>query len=187
MNLLAAYGLLAHGLIFGGLVSLLPLGVLRPHAALAGTTVALLAGIAPALHALFGPPSLTLLLLALLHLRQRPLVPLTYPAALVVVGVAALFYPTALGWSSFDPYALGYQPLPLLAALLPFGILLWWRGLHSWLLILAAGLAAYAGGLFANLWDALLDPLLVLLALGVVLRGLAIRLIIARRGRSLVK
>lgn len=183
MNALAAYGLLAHGLIFGGLVSLLPLGVLRPHAALAGTTVALLAGIAPALHALFGPPSLTLLLLALLHLRQRPLVPLTYPAALVVVGIAALFYPTALGWGGFDPYALGYQPLPLLAALLPLGIILWWKRLDTWLLILAASLAAYAGGLFANLWDALLDPLLVLLALGVVLRGLAIRLIVIRRQR----
>lgn len=183
MNLLAAYGLLAHGLIFGGLVSLLPLGVLRPHAALAGTTVALLAGIAPALHALFGPPSLTLLILALLHLRQRPLVPLTYPAALVVVGIAALFYPTALGWGSFDSYALGYQPLPLLAALAPLGLVLCWRGNKAWLLILAAGLAAYAGGLFANLWDALLDPLLVLLALGVVLRGLAIRFVVARRQR----
>jgi hypothetical protein len=181
MNLVAAYGLLAHGLIFGGLVSLLPLGVLRPHAALAGTTVALLAGIAPALHGLFGPPSVTLLILALLHLRQRPLVPLTYPAALVIVASAALFYPAALGWGSFDPYAVGYQPLPLLAALLPLGIVLCWRGQQSWLLILAAGLAAYAGGLFANLWDALLDPLLALLALGVVLREQAIRRIAARQ------
>lgn len=181
MNLVAAYGLLAHGLIFGGLVSLLPLGVLRPHAALAGTTVALLAGIAPALHAIFGPPSVTLLLLALLHLRRQAVVPLTPKAAAWLLTLAVLFYPAALGWGSFDPYALGYRPLPLFAALLPLGLALWWRRQLVWLLILAGGLAAYAGGLFANPWDALLDPLLALLALSVCLRQLAIRLMSARR------
>jgi len=181
MNLVAAYGLLAHGLIFGGLVSLLPLGVLRPQAALAGTTVALLAGIAPALHAVFGPPSITLLLLALLHLRRQAVVPLTPKAAAWLLGLSVLFYPSALGWGNFDPYALGYRPLPLFAALLPLGLALWWRRQHAWVLILASGLAAYACGLFANPWDALLDPLLALLASAVCLRQLAIRLMSARR------
>ena len=34
MNVIAAYGLLAHSLIFGALISLLPLGQLRARAAL---------------------------------------------------------------------------------------------------------------------------------------------------------
>ena len=76
----------------------------------------------------------------------------------------------ALGLGPLDPYASGYQPLPLLAASLPLAALLWWRRLDGWLLILALDLAGYASGLFANLWDALFDPLLVLVALAVVVR-----------------
>lgn len=181
MNALSAYGLLAHGLIFGALASMLPLGILRPKAALVGTTIALIAGIAPVMHALFGPPSVTLLLLAILHLPARPLTPLTYPTALGLLAFAALFYPAALGWGSFDPYALGYQPGVLLGLLALLGALLWWRRRHVWLLILAASLAAYASGIFANLWDVLIDPLLVLLAFCIVLRQQVIRLIAARR------
>lgn len=181
MNAVAAYGLLAHGLIFGALASLLPLGILRPHAALAATTVALLAGIAPVMHAIFGPPSATLLLLALLHLPARPQTPLNYPAALGLLAFASLFYPAALGWGSFDPYALGYQPWALLAALLPVAVALWLRGATLWLAILAVDLAAYASGLFANLWDALFDPLLVFVAACVVAQQHAVRLIAARR------
>jgi hypothetical protein len=61
---------------------------------------------------------------------------------------------------------------------------LWWKRLDAWLLILALDLAAYAGGLFANLWDALFDPLLVLLALALVVRQWAIRLIASRNRQS---
>ena len=50
MNVQAAYGLLAHGLIFGALVTLLPLGQLRARAALLATGLALVAGIAPMMH-----------------------------------------------------------------------------------------------------------------------------------------
>lgn len=57
---------------------------------------------------------------------------------------------------------------------------LWWKRLDGWLLILAADLAGYASGVFANLWDALLDPLLVLLALVIVLRRLALRFIASK-------
>jgi hypothetical protein len=58
--------------------------------------------------------------------------------------------------------------------------MLWWKRQDVWLLILAIDLAAYAGGLFANLWDALFDPLLVLLSLAVATRPLAVRLIASR-------
>lgn len=170
MNLPAAYGLLAHALIFGALVSLLPLGELRPKAALLGTALALLVGIAPALHGIFGAPSLTLLQLALWQLARQQPSPLTFRPAAGLLALALVFYPAALGWGVFDPYALGYQPWALLAALLPLALTLWWQKRTVALLILAVDLTGYAAGLFANLWDALLDPLLILLALALVLR-----------------
>lgn len=175
MNAGAAYGLLAHGLIFGAIVSLLPLGGLRARAALLATGLALVAGIAPLMHGIFGMPSLTLLQLALLQLANKPPSPLSFRPSLGLLVFAALFYPATLGLGPFDPYASGYQPLPLLAALMPVAAALWWRRLDAWLMILAIDLAGYASGVFANLWDVLLDPLLVLLALIVVVRQITIR------------
>ena len=46
--------------------------------------------------------------------------------------------------------------------------------------MLAVNLAAYATGAFANLWDVLFDPLLVLLALIIVGRRAVTRLIASR-------
>jgi hypothetical protein len=97
-----------------------------------------------------------------------------------LLAFALPFYATALGLGAFDPYALGYQPWAPLALLVPVGIALCWKRQDVWLLILTLDLAAYAGGLFANLWDALFDPLLVLLALIVVSRPWATRLIASR-------
>jgi len=180
MNLVAAYGLLAQGLVFGALFTLLPLGPLRQRAALVATATALLAGIAPAMHGIFGAPSATLLQLAILQLAGRgSLLPDERPA-LGLLAFAGLFYGAALGWGPVDPYALGYQPWPLLATLLPVAAALWWRRQEMALLILSVDLLAYAAGLFANLWDALLDPLLVLLALFVVGRH-GIRALLARK------
>ena len=161
-----AYGLLAHGLIFGALFALLPLGPLRQRAALGATALALVAGIAPSMHGVFGTPSLTLLQLAILAHAGRPS-PFNARIACGLLGFSAIFYPLALGLGAFDPYAPGYQPLALLAVLAALGLGLWWRRQYAWLAILAIDLVGYAGGLFANLWDALLDPLLVLLALAV--------------------
>lgn len=180
MNAAAAYGLLAHGLIFGAIAALLPLGPLRQRAALVATGLALIAGIAPVMHGTFGTPSLTLLQLALLQLANRTPSPFAYRPALGLLLFTALFYQAALGWGAFDPYALGYQPWALLAALIPLAATLYWRRQDAWLLILAIDLAGYATGIFANLWDVLFDPLLVLLALIIVARRTAVRLIAAR-------
>lgn len=180
MNFIAAYGLLAHAVIFGALAALVPLGDLRPRVALAASTLALLVGIAPGMHAYFGTPSLTLLTLAILQLAGKAPSPLGYRSALGLIAFALPFYATSLGLGGFDPYALGYQPAALLAALLPIGLALWWKRLDIWLTILAIDLAGYASGLFANLWDVLLDPLLVLLALIVVGRQQVIRFIASR-------
>lgn len=185
MNLLAAYGLLAHGLIFGALATaLLPLGPMHHRVALAATALALSVGIAPWMYGSFGPPSLTLLQLALLQHAGRSPSPMTWRPALSLVLFALIFYPAALGWSSFDPYALGYRPWPLLTVLIPLAGWLYWRGKNSWLLILAIDLGAYAGGLFANLWDALFDPLLVLLAASIVGREIVRKLSVSRIRRS---
>ena len=181
MNLLAAYGLLAHGLIFGALAALLPLGDMRPRVALAATTLALVVGIAPGMHGIFGTPSLTLLALALLQLADKTPSPLSFRPALGLLVFAVPFYAASLGLGSFDPYALGYQPTMLLAVLAPFGLALWWKRQDAWLAILAADLAGYASGVFANLWDVLLDPLLVLLALIIVLRQSVVHFIASRR------
>jgi len=180
MNFLAAYGLLAHAVIFGALAALAPLGDLRPRVALAASTLSLLVGIAPAMHAFFGTPSLTLVALAILQLADKSPSPLAYRPALGLLAFAIPFYAATLGLESFDPYALGYQPTMLLALLLPLGLALWWKRHDIWLAILAIDLAGYASGHFANLWDVLLDPLLVLLALIVVLRQLATRFIASR-------
>lgn len=180
MNLTAAYGLLAHGLIFGAIAALLPLGALHQRVVLTATATALLVGIAPAMHGLLGTPSATLLQLAILQLARRTPSPFTQPVAAGLLIFALFFYPLALGWGPFDPYALGYQPAPLLAALLALGLALWWRRLPGWLTILAIDLLAYASGIFVNLWDALFDPLLVLLALAIVIRQGTLRLIASR-------
>ena len=181
MNLLAIYGLLGHGLLCGALVSRLPLGHLRQRAALIATTIALLAGIAPLLHAWFGPPSVTLLMLALLQLPTTPLTPLTASSARYLLGAAVLFYVAGALPGEFAPYALGYQPGLLLALLGGLTLWLWGRRQTPWLLILAADLGVWLTGIFANLWDVLFDPLLILLCAAIVGQQQVARWLSARR------
>lgn len=175
MTATAIYGWLAHGVIIGALVSLLPLGDKRRLLGLAAVPLALLGGLAALLHGFVGTPSVTLLALALWQLAGRGASPLDKRTAWLVIGFAVFFYPLALGLGPFDPYAIGYQPWPLLLASTALAAVLLLNRRDDWLLIVAAGLAGYAGGLFANLWDALLDPVLVLAALAVVFRQLARR------------
>lgn len=170
MSPLAAYGLLAHALIFGALLACLPLGILRQKVALAGTAASLLIGIAPGLHGIFGPPSVTVLQLAVLQLASKSPSPFTFRPAVLVLVLAALYLSTAWGLGPVDPYGLGYQPLTLLSALAPVALALAWRGMHQALLLLSLDVAAFATGIFPNFWDVLIDPLLILLALGIVLR-----------------
>ena len=181
MNLLAAYGLLAHGLLCGALASLLPLGRLRQRAALIATAIALLAGIAPVLHAWFGPPSITLLLLALLCLSPQTRPPLHASGAACFLACGALFFLVQWLPGGGALYALGYQPQELLIALGALVLVLGWRRQSLWLLILAVDLGVWLSGMFANLWDVLLDPLLLLLCAGIVIRQAGRRFFSARR------
>lgn len=181
MTPLAIYGLLGHGLLCGALVGLLPLGHFQQRAALIATTIALLAGIAPVLHAWFGPPSVTLLSLALLQLPTTPCTPLTTRGARHLLGAATLFYVAGALPNEFAPYDLGYQPGLLLALLGGLTLWLWWQRQTPWLLILAADIGVWLTGIFDNLWDVLFDPLLVLLCAAIVGRQQVTHWLSARR------
>ena len=170
MNPTAMYGFLAHGIILGAFAALLPIGGTQRILGLIAIPVALGAGVASFMHGVIGTPSLTLLALAICQLAGGTASPLNYRAARTLLTFAVPFYAMALGVGPFDPFALGYQPLLMLVASMPLAAMLWWRRLDYWLLILALDLAGYASGLFANLWDALFDPLLVLVALASVVR-----------------
>jgi len=116
------------------------------------------------LHGVFGLPSMTLLQLALLTCLGRPLPPAPgRKTCLILLALALLFYLTALGLGPLDPYGWGFQPLFLLAALLPLLIWLYQQGQAAWLMVLTLDLLAYTLGLHPNLWDALFDPILVLI------------------------
>lgn len=94
---------------------------------------------------------------------------------LVAIGGAVL-YPMTAGLTVFDPYALGYQPLPLVLALVP--IMLWLAIVRSRLLwVLAIAVLAFDLRLLEspNLWDYLLDFWITLYAWGwLVIQGLGL-------------
>lgn len=119
-------------------------------------------------HGAFGPPSFTLVQLALLRLLQLPppAAPGRWPGSLLCLAALG-FYATALGLGSIDPYAWGLPTHPLqkllLLALLLLALRLYLQRQSGWLWILSLDLMAYTLGLYGNLWDALFDPLLVLL------------------------
>jgi hypothetical protein len=88
------------------------------------------------------------------------------PIMAVALAGAVFLYPAALGLTVFDPYALGYASIAFVAALAGLTLAAWclrFEWLAACLLIAVA--AKVAGVLESrNLWDYLVDPLLVLYA-----------------------
>jgi len=80
---------------------------------------------------------------------------------------AAFLYPFALGWTRFDPYALGYGSIEFLTALLLIALAAWWARLQVIVLVVIAAALAYLVGAYEsrNLWDYLIDPLASVYAL----------------------
>lgn len=80
---------------------------------------------------------------------------------------AAILYMNLFGIGDVDLYGLGYGRAGILMTVVGLvGVVAIIRG-ADWLLIaLGLALSAYAFGLVGNLWNALFDPLLVLLVLG---------------------
>lgn len=91
----------------------------------------------------------------------------------VLLPIAIVFYPLSMGLGKYDPYALGYGS-PILLAIVFFITLLAWF-LSYWFIAISLSLSVfcYAIGWYEsnNLWDYLIDPILVLYALGVTLKA----------------
>ena len=83
----------------------------------------------------------------------------------LVLITALLLYPFALGLTQFDSYSLGYTNPWLLAILLLFTLLCWYR--QYYFLVITITAAVVAGSLQLlesfNLWDYLLDPALLVI------------------------
>jgi len=86
---------------------------------------------------------------------------------LVVAVVGVVFYPLALGVSAFDPYHLGYAAVWMSALLCLASIIAWLSAKRDLSIILLLPLIAYNLHLLesSNLWDYLLDPILLVYAL----------------------
>jgi hypothetical protein len=130
-----------------------------------------------------GDLSMTTLLLAgaagIAQLTGRALIgPRDRRVLLCQVAAAAVFlYPFALGWTQFDPYALGFGSVGFVTALLLLTLAAWYARLNLIVLAVTAAMLAYLGGVYEsrNLWDYLLDPLVSVYALTWLLAGIGRR------------
>ncbi len=104
----------------------------------------------------------------------------------LVAGAALFLYPFALGWTPFDPYALGYGSIAFTTVLLLVSLTAWRAGLNLVVLVIAAAAVAYLGGAYEsrNLWDYLIDPLAAVYALAVLLPAAVGKLVSQRRQRA---
>lgn len=80
-----------------------------------------------------------------------------------VVLVGLVFYPLALGVSVYDPYQLGYSPVLMPVILVMFSIIAWFKSMRDLAVILLFPLLAYNLKMLesTNLWDYLIDPVLM--------------------------
>lgn len=84
---------------------------------------------------------------------------------IAVVGV--VFYPLALGVSAFDPYQLGYAPLLMPALLCLASVIAWLKDKRGFAIIVLLPLIAFNLRMLesTNLWNYLLDPILLVYAM----------------------
>ncbi|HZF18314.1 MAG TPA: hypothetical protein VE008_01270 [Burkholderiales bacterium] len=103
-----------------------------------------------------------------------------------VVAAALFLYPFALGWTPYDPYALGYASPVFITVLLAATLAAWRAGLKLAVLVVLVGGLAYLAGAYEsrNLWDYLIDPLAAIYALGALLAAGARTLVSQRRQRA---
>lgn len=164
----ALYGWITQGLLVAALVACIKP---RPHWLLVCIAFCLsfiplpeIGNLAAWLHGVFSTPSVPLVILALLVCLGRP-IPLrrSLVAGLSLLVLATVFYTTALGLGPIDPYAWGFSPETLLPPLGILMLILYWYGQALWLWILILSLVAYTLGIYSNLWDALFDPILIVI------------------------
>jgi hypothetical protein len=87
---------------------------------------------------------------------------------LVVLG-GLLLYPLALGLGQLDPYRLGYQPQIMLSILFFVGLYFWYKKSYFIVFVLTSVVLCFNLRLLEsnNLWDYLLDPLLLVVFLAI--------------------
>lgn len=143
-----------------------------PVAALVMTImlVPFLRGLSPAgyLYGCIGELSVTTLLLLLTSLLDSGRADTKWRRLLLLLALLGglVLYPFSLGPFAVDPYAWGYRPWWLLGAVTLVGLLAARRRTAA-TVVLALAVLAFSANLAAstNLWDYLLDPLLVIFAL----------------------
>jgi hypothetical protein len=89
--------------------------------------------------------------------------------AVLLLGIAlagVVFYPLALGLGTLDPYRFGFAPVGMSLLLALLSAASWLRGLRDLAVVLLLPLLAFNLHLLesVNLWDYLLDPVLVIYA-----------------------
>jgi len=100
----------------------------------------------------------------------------------LVVVCGAFLYPMALGATPYDPYRMGHDAFSLPAALLLLGLAAWWQRLYLITFCIMLAMLAYSMGWYAstNLWDYLIDPVLVVGSLVCLMRR-AIQAVMGKR------
>ncbi|MDX8381061.1 MAG: hypothetical protein R8M14_03005 [Ghiorsea sp.] len=90
----------------------------------------------------------------------------------LIAGIGLVFYPLALGLTSFDPYSLGYHNIYFVAVLLLLSLIIFLRKLYVFATILLLSVLAWNTQFLqsVNLWDYLIDPFVFFYALGSVVR-----------------
>ncbi|SDR84642.1 hypothetical protein SAMN05216421_0437 [Halopseudomonas xinjiangensis] len=88
------------------------------------------------------------------------------------IAAGLILYPAALGVGMTDPYRWGYDPLMLIVVVGALALLMVWWGNRQLAAVLAIASLAYALRLKSstNFWDYIVDPLVVLFAIGALLR-----------------
>ncbi len=107
----------------------------------------------------------TMLLLWGVMLPSAKKTPLGFKAPIALIAI--IFYPLALGFGMWDPYAWGYGSISLLISAIVFAMLCglagWTKGVWLFSFAIIAWSAHWHES--ANLWDYLLDPFLAIWAL----------------------
>lgn len=85
---------------------------------------------------------------------------------LVVLGGGVFLYPSALGMTYFDVYALGYGSKTFVAVLFLVSLAAWHYELYLVVVCVCLGVLGYLVGMYEsrNLWDYLIDPLITVYA-----------------------
>lgn len=130
---------------------------------------------AMALRGLWGDPSITTLQLLVLAWAGRTPRGFSegWRAPACIAALALALYASALGPWNLDLYRSGYQPGALVAVFGIIAVIAWWRGEPAYLYLLAIDLATWRAGVLesTNLWDPLLDPLLMFAMMALTIRN----------------